>query len=94
MKSMTENLLFKLEEKMMTLLSEVEGSRKEIQRLMSENGALKNEIERNIYDNQKNAKKVEEILLLVESVSGVESIVSNVSSISMAKPVLVQGDKA
>lgn len=91
---MTENLLFKLEEKMMTLLSEVEGSRKEIQRLMSENGALKNEIERNIYDNQKNAKKVEEILLLVESVSGVESIVSNVSSISMAKPVLVQGDKA
>lgn len=87
---MTESLLQKLEEKMMTLLAEIEGSRKEIQRLTNENTALKNEVERNIFDNQKNAKKVEEILLLVESVGSLESSMSNVSNMTMVKPALVQ----
>ncbi len=86
---MTENLLQKLEERMMTLLSEVEGSRKEIQRLTSENTALKNEIERHIFDNQKNTKKVEEMLQLVESINNVETLVSNVSAMPV-KPLLVQ----
>ncbi len=36
-KTLTENLLYKLEEKMMTLLSEVEDLRKEVQGLNQEN---------------------------------------------------------
>lgn len=90
---MTENLLQKLEERMMTLLTEIETSRKEIQRLQNENSALKNEIERNIFDNQKNAKKVEEILMLVDSVGSTDTTMAHVSSIALVKPVLIQGDK-
>ena len=92
---MTENLLQKLEERMMTLLAEVENSRKEIRRLTNENTALKNEIERHIFDNQKHSKKVEEILMLIDTVSTSEAVYANVSNMTgMAKPTLIQGDKA
>lgn len=40
---MTDNLLQKLEEKMITLLAELEGLRKELDRSKHENVALKNE---------------------------------------------------
>lgn len=63
---MTENLLLKLEEKMMTLLTEVEDLRREIQHLNNENASLK--IER-----EKHAKKLQDLISLLDTVSIIES---------------------
>lgn len=68
---MTENLLEKLEEKMMALLSEVEDLRKDVSRLNHENHVLKAE-----KDNS--GKKLHDLISLLDSVSGVESKVTNI----------------
>lgn len=67
---MTENLLQKLEEKMMMMLTEVEDLHKEVHRLHHENAALKAERERH-------GKKIENLINLLESVSTVEKPVVN-----------------
>lgn len=59
---MTENLLHKLEERMMTLISEVETLRKEIQHLSLENSSLK--VER-----ENHARKLQDLISLLDTVS-------------------------
>jgi regulator of replication initiation timing len=80
---MTENLLQKLEEKVMMLLTEIEESRREIQRLSHENSLLK--IER-----ENHAKKLTDLISLLDTVNAADSLLANVSAPAM-KPVLVQG---
>lgn len=71
--SMTENLFQKLEEKMMTLLTEMDDLRKEIQHLAHENTALKAE-----KDNH--AKKLQDLILLLDSVSSTETTLVEVAA--------------
>ena len=79
---MTENLLYKLEEKMMLVLSEVEELRKEVARLSQENSSMKT-------DKENHAKKLHDLIMLLEAVSGTENLVVN-SNMLAVKPVLVQ----
>lgn len=67
---MTESLLQKLEEKMMTLLSEVEDLRKEIHRLSHENLSLKVEKDSHV-------KKVQDLISLLDSVQTVVNETAN-----------------
>lgn len=60
---MTENLLQRLEEKMVTLISEVEELRNQVQRLASENASLQSEKEHH-------GRKVQELISLLDSVAG------------------------
>jgi regulator of replication initiation timing len=79
---MTENLLHKLEEKMMLLLTEVEDLREEVERLSQENTSLK--IER-----EGNSKKLQDLILLLDAVS----ITDNLSPVvSMTQTTLIQDD--
>lgn len=80
---MTENLLQKLEDKMMMLLTEVEESRKELQRLAQENALLKMERENH-------TKKLDDLLSLLDTVSASDTLLLSAQSPVM-KPVLVQG---
>lgn len=64
---MTENLLQKLEEKMMTLLTEVEKLRSDVQGLKHENTALRMERE-------SHSRKLQELISLFDSVNTVETI--------------------
>jgi len=58
---MTENLLQKLEEKMMMLLTEVEELRKEVQRVTQENSSLKGEKEIH-------SRKLQDLISLLDTV--------------------------
>jgi regulator of replication initiation timing len=80
---MTENLLQKLEEKMMVLLTELEDLRREIQRLNHENSFIR--IERETH-----AKKLADLISLLDTISSADNVMANVAVPSM-KPVLVQG---
>lgn len=64
---MTENLLQKLEEKMMVILSEIEDLRRDNLRLNNENASLK--VER-----EKNAKKLHDLISLLDTVDTVDSV--------------------
>lgn len=78
---MTENLLQKLEEKMMALVTELEDLRNEVQRLHQENSVLRSERENN-------ASKLQYLVSLMDAVNVVEKTVVNISA---AKSVLVEG---
>jgi regulator of replication initiation timing len=80
---MTENLLQKLEEKMMMLLSEIESLRVEVVSVKRDNAALRIERERA-------EERLRGIISLLDSVSMLDAPVSQ-PGMSMAKPVLVQG---
>lgn len=69
---MTENLLQKLEEKMMMLLSEVEGLRKENQRLGQENVVLR-------VEKESHAKKLQDLIALLDAVNGGEVNIGSTS---------------
>lgn len=69
---MTENLLQKLEEKMMMLLTEVEALRTEVQHLNHENSSLRSERE-------SNSKKLQDLISLLDSVSVVTNIMTETS---------------
>lgn len=100
---MTDNLLEKLEEKMMVLLTEVEISREEhekskerisfmqlelenlrneVQRLNADNSSLR-------YEREGHARKIQDILSLLESVSVAEA--ATTTTMAAVKPMLVQG---
>lgn len=79
---MPENLLQKLEEKMMMLISEVEGLRKENYRLNHENSSLKTEKENH-------TKKIQEFLALLDAVNVVDNTLVNIN-MAAVKPVYVQ----
>lgn len=70
---MTENLLQKLEEKMMALVTELEDLRKEVQRLHHENGLMRTERENN-------ASKLQYLVSLIDAVNVVEQTVVNIST--------------
>lgn len=80
---MTESLLLKLEEKMMLLLTEIEDSRREIERLSHENSFLK--IER-----ENHSKKLTDLISLLDTINSVDNMMTNVTAFAM-KPVLVEG---
>lgn len=79
---MTENLLLKLEEKTMILLSEVEELRKQVQVLSQENAAMKS-------DKDSHTKKLQDLIGLLDAVGNSDS--ANLSfNTQAARPVLVQ----
>ena len=80
---MTENLLQKLEEKMMTLLSEVEDLRTEVERLGNENSSLR--IER-----ENHARKLQDLISLLDSISTFENTTVSTPNFTAVKPVLIQ----
>ena len=80
---MTENLLQKLEEKMMLLLSEVEDLRKEVQRLNQENASLK-------VEKESHTRKLQDLLSLLDSINVIEAPTVNASHIAAVNPVLIQ----
>lgn len=63
---MTESLLQKLEEKMIVLLTEVESLRKDVHRLNHETAALK-------FERENNARKLQDLLSLLDSVNVIVS---------------------
>lgn len=73
---MTENLLLKLEEKMVMLISEVEELRKEIQHLNHENSTLR-------FDKENSSKKLQELISLLDTI-GIVSEDSSGSATSIA----------
>jgi regulator of replication initiation timing len=82
---LTENLLYKLEEKMMLLLTDAEGLRQQIQRLQQENATLKQE-----KDNH--TRKLQDLVSLLDSVSSTDQAAQYGAAYASAsaKPVLVQ----
>lgn len=72
---MTENLLQKLEEKMVMLISEVEDLRKEIQHLNHENSMLR--VER-----ENHAKKLQDLISLLDTVSITPNTMTDSTSIA------------
>lgn len=82
---LTENLLYKLEEKMMLLLTDAEGLRQQIQRLQQENATLKQE-----KDNH--TRKLQDLVSLLDSVNTTDQAAQYGASYASAaaKPVLVQ----
>lgn len=80
--NLLENLLHKLEEKMMTLLTEIEDARREIQHLSHENSLLR-------MDRENHSKKLTDLISLLDTVGPIEHFVKNISTAAI-KPVLVQ----
>jgi regulator of replication initiation timing len=73
---MTENLLQKLEEKMMTLLTEVEDLRHEVVRLSQENATAK-------LERQHHAKKLQDLISLLDTVSAPDQVAANVNLVAV-----------
>jgi len=83
---MTENLLQKLEEKMMLVLTEMEDLRKEVQRLSHENAAFKQEKEGQM-------RKLQDLVSLLDSVNTVDNAIVNINiPVAPIKPALVQNE--
>ena len=76
---MTENLLQKLEEKMMLLLAEIEDSRKEIQYLQHKNLLLEAQ-------QDKYAEKISDLISILDTLPADNTT----TSVPTLKPVLVQ----
>lgn len=80
---MTENLLQKLEEKMMMLLSEIEDARKEIHRLNHENTLLK-------IEKENHTTKLQDLISLLDTVNATDTLMAS-PALQAVKPVLIQG---
>lgn len=80
---LTENLLYKLEEKMMLLLTDSEGLRQQITRLQQENAALRQEKENH-------TRKLQDLLNLLDSVNPTDQQmqVNTAYAASTVKPLL------
>ena len=78
---MTENLLTKLEERMMQLLTEVEDLRRAVTQLTTENNTLRTE-------KDSHSRKLQDLIGLLDTVNTVTTL-SNVTVVN-PKPVLVQ----
>ncbi|MBA3660298.1 MAG: hypothetical protein H0W64_01070 [Gammaproteobacteria bacterium] len=72
---MTENLLQKLEEKMMLILSEVEELRRDVLCLTQENTELKLDREKYLTEKMYNERKLQDLLSLFDAVKSMESTV-------------------
>jgi regulator of replication initiation timing len=94
-KAATADLLEKIEERMIGLLSQfetyqktIDALRKDIQTVTQENGVLRTELETTIQCNQRNEAKMKEILQLVETVNYDTTPHSNVSNLAVVKSAL------
>ncbi len=84
---MPEYLLQKLEEKMMTIISEVEELRKANQRLQQENSSLRME-------GDHHGRKLQELIALLDAASATETISMPMEPrLSAIKPALMQGSE-
>lgn len=84
---MPDNLLQKLEEKMMMVISEVEELRKENQRLNHENVMLKS-------DRENHSKKLHELIALLDAAANLTDTIPHIgANLAAQKPVLIQGDE-
>lgn len=88
--SMTENLLQKLEERTMSLITEVEDLRKENQQLRSESHQLKTERDKFLQERSNQEAKIKELIALLDAVSNLD-MPSATQTMSTVKPMLVQG---
>lgn len=85
MMELTENLLYKLEEKMMLLLSDAEGLRQQIHRLQQENTALRQEKEGH-------TRKLQDLVSLLDSVNPTEHAApAPVQQYATVMPIIAQG---
>jgi predicted nuclease with TOPRIM domain len=89
-KRMTETLFQKLEEKMMTLLSELEDKRKELEEARNEILRIHHETALLNAEKDKNMKKLQDLLSLLDAITPAEQLNNNPAQATM-KPVLVQG---
>ncbi|HTM64569.1 MAG TPA: hypothetical protein VL360_08765 [Gammaproteobacteria bacterium] len=80
---LTENLLYKLEEKMMALLSDAESMRQQIQRLQQENSALRQE-------KDGHTRKLQDLVSLLDSVNPVEHAAPS-QQYATVMPIVAQG---
>lgn len=82
---LTENLLYKLEEKMMLLLSDAESMRQQIHRLQQENVALRQEKEGH-------TRKLQDLVSLLDSVSPSEHIAppTHIQQYATVMPIIAQ----
>lgn len=81
---LTENLLYKLEEKMMALLSDAESMRQQIQRLLQENAALRQE-------KDGHTRKLQDLVSLLDSVNPVEQAMPAAQQFATVMPIVAQG---
>ena len=82
---LTENLLYKLEEKMMQLMSEAEGLRHQLQRLQQENAAFRQEKENH-------TRKLQDLVSLLDSVNPSEHVSAAVAQpFAAVMPIIAQG---
>ena len=79
---MTENLIQKLEEKMIVVLSELEHLRKELQRLNHENLSLK-------IEKETSGRKLQDLVSLLDSVHPVDSQITGVN-VTVGNPLVIQ----
>lgn len=89
--NMTENLLQKLEERTISLITELEEQRKRSQELLTELTALKNEKEKAAIERNHQEQKIKELIGLVDAITNLEMPAAVNSNITSVKPVLVQG---
>lgn len=89
--NLLENLLPKLEEKMMILVTELEDARREIQRLNQEKLGLERDKEKLKDDREIYSKKLTDMLLLLEDAvnSNPDNLAASNPSPAL-KPILVQ----
>lgn len=81
---LTENLLYKLEEKMMQLMSEAEGLRHQLQRLQQENAAFRQEKENH-------TRKLQDLVSLLDSVNPSEHASAVSQPFATVMPIIAQG---
>lgn len=97
---LTENLLYKLEEKMMLLLaeteglrSETEGLRQQVQRLQQDNIILRQEKDELRQEKEDNTQRLRNLVALLDSVNPVAQA-PVISPFMSVKPELVQVQEA
>lgn len=83
---MTEQLLQKLEERMMLLLSEIEDLRKTVDKFHQENLVLKQENAGMKFDRENHSRKLEDLLSLLDTLNQSDMPHAAVSGLSVVQP--------
>lgn len=83
---MTEQLLQKLEEKMMLLLGEIEDLRKTVDKVNQENVVLKQENAGMKFDRENHSRKLEDLLSLLDTINTADMPLAAASGLSVVQP--------